>query len=244
MIDFKKALTSFYSGIKWYYLLFILILASLSVISEIMMFISVMLTVIFSIIFVGLKFNNKLKTIKQTYKPILKNTFIFIIVSIIFVITQVIIFILGMLPYLLIAKDPNILFNPAEFEVLLYTTPSWLVILCAIILLIAIFVVFCLEIFKIFGMLRYFKTNDFEKIFDIKENIKLLFSMDYLTILIYTIGVIFTGTFIFAILVFIIELIFSISVGNAISGVIFILIFSIINMIHYSLANDLTYNKK
>ncbi|HOW29616.1 MAG TPA: hypothetical protein PK685_03020 [archaeon] len=244
MIDFKKALTSFYSGIKWYYIVFILAIACLSLINDTMAIVSLMLTLIFGISIFGLKLTDKLKTPKKTVVPILKNSGMLLLISIIFLIAQYVLMIIGMIPFLLIAKDPSMLVNPSDFEVLLYSTPGWQLIIAAIVLLIFVMGAIILELFKIFGMTRYFKTEKFVEIFDIKDNLKQIFTKDYLTIIIFLFGIIFISIIKISIIFFLLTLILNETISGLITSAFLIIIALIVIIIHYSLVYDKLYNKK
>jgi len=244
MIDFKNALTSFYSGIKWYYIVFILAIVCLSFISDTMAVISFILAIVFSISIFGLKLTDKLKTPKKTAVPILKNSGMILLVSIIFLITQYVLMIIGMIPFLLIAKNPSFLSNPSDFEVLLYSTPGWQLIVAALVLLVFVIGVIFLELIKIFGITRYFKTSKFIDVFNIKDSLKQIFTKDYLTIVIFVLGIILISMVKLSIILFLVTIIFNETFIDKIVSFFLIIIGLIILIIHYSLVNDKLYNKK
>jgi len=243
MIDFKKALTSFYSAIKWYYLVFILAIACLSIFSDLMSALSIILILIFGTAIFGIKTFGKLNNPKTSGVPILKNSGIYTLTTIIFLILQYLFIIIGILPFYIITKNLAIFSNPVDLEVFFYTTPGWQIIIAMSVFLIFLIGVFILELLKIIGIIKYFKTNKFKEIFTIKNNLILIFSKDYLTILIFLIGTIIICLFLLFAL-FSIFGIFESGLLNSVFGILLIITIYIINITHYSLISDLIYNKK
>ncbi|MFA5746285.1 MAG: hypothetical protein WC932_05515 [archaeon] len=245
MMDFKKAISFAYENVKWYYLVFILALASLSMISDVMTLISLTLVLIFGIGIIGTKLAGKLKTVKQSIVPVLKNTGMYTIVSIIFVVAQYILLIIGMIPFIIIASqlDLGSLTDAGNFEALLYSTPGWLILVSILVFIIFLVAVLLLEIIKTFGMVRYFKTGKFQDIFKVGKYFKAIFTKDYFILLTFVIGNTLIGIIILAIITFILTTI-SETVGILISGMLIILFTYIVTGTSYSLVNDYLMDKK
>lgn len=244
MLDFKKSINYFCSGIQWYYLVFLLALACLSLISDTMAVISLMLVLIFGISILGAKLSEKLGTPKKSIILILKNAGVFLFVSFIFLLLQYIFMIVGMLPFLIMAKDPNMLANPADFEVLLYSAPGWQLGIAVVVLLLFLFGVALLEVIKAFGMGRYFKTGKFKDLFKIKESVKSIFTKDYLTIFVFLCGVLLINIIIYIVFLFLLNMLFEEVIAGLISSVILILISYIVMSTHYYLVYELIQSKK
>jgi len=201
MIDFKKAITFAYDNVKWYYLLFIFVLIGVYTITNLLGYqiattIILFLTMFFAVGIIGTKISGKLKTLKQSSIPILKNTGIYVVISIIFFVVQMIIAVIGILIFTLIVdKYNNIgpLTDPSNIEALMYSMPTGILFLMLILIFIFCVVLIIIEIIRIMGCTKYFKTNKFEDVFHIGKYFKAIFTRDYLTIILFLLGCVLVG---------------------------------------------------
>ena len=245
MMDFKKAISFSFENVKWYYLVFIFVLACLSMISDTMAVISLALVLLFGVGIIGTKLANKLKALKQSTVPVLKNTGMYTVASIIFLVAQYILLIIGMIPFIILASNANIgsLTETGNFEALLYLTPGWLILVSILVFIVFLVAVLILEIIKTMGTTKYFKTGKFGDIFKIGKYVKAIFTKDYFILLIFVLGYAFVCMLILGIIAFILTTI-SETVGTLISGVLIVLFMYIITGTAYSLVNDYLMDKK
>lgn len=243
MVDFKKSLQGFFKGIKWYYYIIILLFSLLLLISQDMVFFSFLLTPLFVIVIYSLKLNKKLNNSKEVIPLILKSIFLVFAVFIIYFILQYIAILLGMTPFMFIAKNPNAFLDPLNFEISLYSTSILQLSSATIALILAIVLVILLEIIKYFGIMRYFKTNSFKEFFNFRAIFKQLFSIDYLLIFIFLAGFAFLFLIAGSIVLYFLTLLFTESIIFNVVAFSLILLCLFIIALQLTLTHSLPFKK-
>lgn len=219
MLNLKNVFMYPFINIK--YLMFILFFCVLAAINEIFVLPSLIFLVLLTTTIIGYKLiNKKLSTYKKDCKKLTKYFFRSLITNIVFSIFQIIILSLIIIVLSLLfftTIDVNMLDNFLISNIL----STSLIMLFVISFLIMLFV----EFLKNFGILRYFKTNKFNTIFNIKTNTKLIFSSDFFVSLLYYIGYLFVYFLVFLLIGFIFLLIFPTYEIGIISFLIFFFIY-------------------
>jgi hypothetical protein len=154
------------------------VLASLSLISNFFAGISLFLIVAVSFCLVSLKYKKKL----ENYNLEFTNNFfkyfgIFLVSSFAFLIFQVIVILIGLIPTFLFSKV-NLVTEVSSFSFSILN----------VILIAFVFVAILIGILKIIGLIRYLKDEKFEVLFDFKNNLKIIFTKNFLVALLFVIG--------------------------------------------------------
>lgn len=183
MLDLKKSINFPY--LNWKFLLPLFLFSFLSLINELFFFLSFCVFLLIGIGLFGTKIINKLKSYKKSNKYILKFSLITLITSIIFLILEIIVIVLGSLPLSFLSMDFILNQLSDTFLGTFSLTAAFGIFFFIVFFLFAI----VLEIIKVFGLIDYFKTNKFESIFKFKKHLKNIFSKNFLVVLFFIIGV-------------------------------------------------------
>jgi hypothetical protein len=195
MMDFKKAMCFSNENIKWYYLLFIFILALAYAITETFEITTASVILLFSVFFIGFggiigtKISGKLKNFKNSWELILKNTGVYALMSGIYAILEIIVVVIGViLMSLITAANVSSLSELNNIEELLYSLPASTLMILILLFFIFAFAIIILEFMKTLGLVKYFKTNKFSDNFKIGKYFKSIFTKEYLSIVMFCIG--------------------------------------------------------
>jgi hypothetical protein len=213
MIDYKNVLKIPYINFK--FLLIIILLSIITILGYTFSFIALIFTIILTVGLIGTNILSQLQNYNfKTIIKILELSLVYSIVSIIYFFIQAIVFLIFAIPIYFLRNfiNTNIAFN---FNFGLF----FLILL--IILGIIVFII--IEYLKNIGFIRYLKSSKFENFFEIKNNLKYIFTKDFLTSQIFLLGYIIVLIIIFVILLSLLTLIFP-SLTNYFVGI-FIMLF-------------------
>jgi hypothetical protein len=213
MIDYKNVLKIPYINFK--FLLIIILLSIITILGYTFSFIALIFTIILTVGLIGTNILSQLQNYNfKTIIKILELSLVYSIVSIIYFFIQAIVFLIFAIPIYFLRNfiNTNIAFN---FNFGLF----FLILL--IILGIIVFII--IEYLKNIGFIRYLNSSKFENFFEIKNNLKYIFTKDFLTSQIFLLGYIIVLIIIFVILLSLLTLIFP-SLTNYFVGI-FIMLF-------------------
>lgn len=248
MIDFKKSIFYGYNGIKWYYLLFIFVLIIIYSISNALqsstialVSLSLLLIIVGGVI--GTKIYGKLKNIKTSYKLILKNSGIYLLMSFIYLLIEIAVIVLGVLLISVFITANIGELTDLNLESIIYSSSSGTLATILLLFLLFGFIVMILEFMKVIGMVRSFKTNKFSENFMISKNFKAIFTKDYFTILMFCLGYGVLGIAIVGYL-WIIASLFNETASSIIANLLVSILIYTITCSYYSLIADYQQDKK
>lgn len=248
MIDFKKSIFYGFNEIKWYYLLFIFILIIIYSITNTLQYATISLISLFLLFIImggilGTKISGKLKNIKSSCKPILKNSGNFLLMSVIYLIVEIAVIILGalLISAFITASIGDLTYQSIESIIYGASTGT----LLTIIFLFFLFgiIIILLEFMKTIGLIRSFKTNKFSENFKIAKNFKAIFTKDYFTILMFCLGYVTFGIAVTGLLWIVISL-FNETASTVVANLLVSLLVYIITSSSYSLIADYLQDKK
>lgn len=248
MMDFKKSFFYGYTNIKWCYFVLLFILAITYAITDANELTTASLVSLFLLFIVGFggligtKISGKLKTLKLSWKSLLKNMGIYTVASIIFFIAQIALVIIGVFLISLLVSTSS-LTSITSIEELIYSLPSGLLVFMILIFLVFGFLIFVLELLKTMGIVKYFKTNKFKDIFRIKKYFKAIFTKDYFTIAFFVVGYAII-TIIAVSIIYLLLSIFTDTIAMIIVNFLAIVIMYTVTSAHYSLISDYLVDKK
>jgi len=175
MFDLRKTIGFPYINIKFLWIIFALMIFAL--ISEVTLIISIALILIIGTgLFASLLNTGKLKKYdKKTWGSIFKFSGVFILVSIIFLIIEGIIILIGFIPYYFFVSL-SLSVNPA------------LMLVFSIILALFMIVAGIVELIKFIGLVQYFQNQKFENLFSFKSALKTIWTRNFLVSILFFIG--------------------------------------------------------
>jgi len=175
MFDLRKTLGFPYISIKFFWIIFAVLFIGL--ISDTLLMISTALIFILATGFFGTLLNQgSLKSYnKKTWNNILHFSGIFILITIIFFIIEGIIVLIGFIPFYLVTQSESII------------SPVVLVI-TSIILFIFLIAAGIIELAKSVALVKYFSNKKFEIFFEIKQNLKVVWTKNFLVSLLFIFG--------------------------------------------------------
>ncbi len=175
MFDLRKTLGFPYISIKFLWIIFAVLL--LGLISDTLLMVSTALVFILATGFFGTLLNQgSLKSYnKKTWYNILHFSGIFILITIIFFIIEGIIVLIGFIPFYLVTQSESII------------SPAVLVI-TSIILFIFLIAAGIIELAKSVALVKYFSNKKFETFFEIKQNLKVVWTKNFLVFLLFIFG--------------------------------------------------------
>lgn len=248
MIDFKKSIFYGFNEIKWYYLLFIFVLIIVYSIANTLQHATISLITLFLLLIImggilGTKISGKLKNLKSSFKPLLKNSGVFLLMSIIYLIVEIAVIVLGasLISAFMTANLGDLTYQNLE-SIIYGASTSTLATMIFLFILFGI-IVLILEFMKNIGIVRSFKANKFSENFKISKNFKAIFTKDYFTILLFCLGYITFGIAVTGLFWIVISL-FSETAAIIIANLLVSLMVYTITSSSYSLIADYLLDKK
>jgi len=175
MFDLRKTLGFPYINIKFLWIIFALML--LALISDVTLIVATALILVIGTGFYGTILNQGTlkKYDKKTWNNILHFSGIFLLITIIFFIIEGILILIGYIPLYLVTQSATIV-SPA------------VIVITSIILFIFIIAAAIIELVKFIGLIKYFTNKKFETFFDVKTNLRVVWTKNFLVSLLYIVG--------------------------------------------------------
>lgn len=248
MIDFKKSIFYGLTGIKWYYLLFIFVLIIIYSIANALQNTTIsliFLSLLFGIIggVIGTKISGKLKNLKTSSKSILKNSGVYLLMSLIYLIIEVVVIVLGVF-LISVAATANIgELTDLSIESMIYSSSTGTLVTIMFLFFLFGFAIMALEFMKVIGLVRSFKTNKFSENFKMLKNLKAIFTKDYFTITMFCLGYGILGIVVVGLLWIILSL-FNETAATIVANILATFLLYVITSSNYSLIADYQHDKK
>jgi len=231
MFDLRKTIGFPYISIKFLWIIFAILL--LGLISDTLLIVSTALIFIIGTGFFGTLLNQGSLRIynKKTWNNILHFSGIFFLITLIFSVIEVIIILIGFIPFYFVTQSASVV-SPVVF------------IIASLFLLVFLIVAAFIELIKSVGLVKYFSNKKFEIFFDIKQNLKVVWTKNYLVSILFILGYAFMY---FAGIVLIIVLLQTLGVGEiglySIGAVLLLFCLFIFNGAVYCAVNEVIKNK-
>lgn len=248
MIDFKKSIFYGFNNIKWYYLLFIFILITIYSIANALQNATIsliFLPLLFAIIggVIGTKISGKLKNLKISWKSILKNSGAYLLMSVIYLIIELAVIVLGVL-LISVSATANIgELTDLSIESLIYSSSTGTLLTIVFLFFLFGFAIVVLEFMKVIGLIRSFKVNKISENFKISKNFKAIFTKDYFTITMFCLGYGILGIVVVGLLWIIISLVNE-TAATIVANIFASLLLYTVTSSNYSLIADYQQDKK
>lgn len=232
MVDYKNILKIPYIDFK--FLLIILLFSIITILGYSISFIALIFTIIFTVGLIGTNILSQLKNYNlKTITKILELSLVYSIVSIIYFFMHTIIFLIFAIPVYFLRGfiNTSISFN--------FSLGLFFIILIIVLALIVFIIV---EYIKNIGFIRYLKSKKFENFFEIRNNLKYIFTKDFLTSQIFLLGYLLFLIVIFVIILSLLSLIFPVLTDYFVGILSIIFIYLFISSI-IIISNEIVKNK-